>query len=206
MWRGLCRYNLDERTRRAAGSWSVKKYGRRALEELLGARDRNWGAAEDEEQQLMELGEDVDERVFDQDYYADSDDKDEVRFSRQHLRDIVQVQLWLMFRKEYWSRLWIIQELAVSPMTSTVHRGESVFHLSTLQAIGDILATYSESRPSSNSEIWEELRPRLDLLAWITLWRIRERDDIEQGGKRLCGPGMHIQSVEDEVRHRRRRI
>jgi hypothetical protein len=51
------------------------------------------------------LGEDVDERVFDQDYYADSDDKDEVRFSRQHLRDIVQVQLWLMFRKEYWSRL-----------------------------------------------------------------------------------------------------
>ncbi|KAH8586356.1 hypothetical protein B0O99DRAFT_695576 [Bisporella sp. PMI_857] len=115
-----------------------------------------------------------------------------------HVLRVVQVELWLMFRKEYWSRLWIIQELAVSPMTSPVHRGESVFHLSTLQAIGDILATYSESRPSSNSEIWEGLRPRLDLLAWITLWRILERGDIEQGGKRLCGPGMHIKSVEDE--------
>jgi hypothetical protein len=66
-----------------------------------------------------------------------------------------------MFLKEYWSRLWVIEELVVSPMTSTVHWGESVFHLSTLQVVGDILV-YSESRQSSNSEIWEELNPRLD--------------------------------------------
>jgi hypothetical protein len=72
-----------------------------------------------------------------------------------------------------------MQELAVSPMTSTVHWGESVFHLSTLQAVGDILVTHSESRQSSNSEIWEELRPRLDLLALITLWRTLEPGDIE---------------------------
>jgi hypothetical protein len=72
-----------------------------------------------------------------------------------------------------------MQELAVSPMTSTVHWGESVFHLSTLQAVGDILVTHSESRQSSNSEIWEELRPRLDLLALITLWRTLESGDID---------------------------
>ncbi|KFY50794.1 hypothetical protein V495_00091 [Pseudogymnoascus sp. VKM F-4514 (FW-929)] len=139
-----------------------RKYGRRALEELLGARDRSWGAAEDEDEQLKELVEDVDELVFDHYYYADSDDDDELGFGRLHLRDIVRVELSFMFRKEYWSRLWVIQELTVSPTTSTVHWGESVFYLSTLQAVGDILVAHSESRQSSNSEIWEELRPRLD--------------------------------------------
>lgn len=42
-----------------------RKYGRGDVEELLGARDRSWGAAEDEDEQLKELVEDVDELVFD---------------------------------------------------------------------------------------------------------------------------------------------
>jgi hypothetical protein len=70
--------------------------------------------------------------------------------------------------------LWIIQELVVSPITSTVYWGESVFQLSTLQAVGDILLTHFESTQSSNSEIWKELKPGLDLLALITQWRALE--------------------------------
>jgi hypothetical protein len=121
-----------------------RKYGRGALDELLGARERSW-------EQLKELVEDVDELVFDQCNCADSDDDDELGFGRLHLCDIVRVELSFMFRKEYWSRLWIIQELTVSPTTSTVHWGESVFYLSTLQAVGDILVTHSESRQSWRS-------------------------------------------------------
>ncbi len=49
-----------------------------------------------------------------------------------------------------------------------------MFQLSTLQAVGDILLTYSESRQSSNSEFWKELKPGLDLLALITRWRALE--------------------------------
>jgi hypothetical protein len=128
-----------------------RKYGRGALDELLGARERSWGATEDEDEQLKELVEDVDELVFDQCNCADSDDDDELGFGRLHLCDIVRVELSFMFRKEYWSRLWIIQELTVSPTTSTVHWGESVFYLSTLQAVGDILVTHSESRQSWRS-------------------------------------------------------
>lgn len=64
----------------------------------------------------------------------------------------------------------------VSPITSTVYCGESVFQLlyrfSRLLVI--ILLTYSESRQSSNSEIWKELKPGLDLLALITRWRALE--------------------------------
>jgi hypothetical protein len=75
-----------------------------------------------------------------------------------------------MFKKEYWSRLWIIQELAVSSMTSIVHWGESVSRLSTLRAIADILLIHSESERASNSEIWKEIKLGLDLLAFSTLW------------------------------------
>ncbi len=71
----------------------LRQYGRRALEELLGVRNRDWEAAEDEDEQLMELVEDVGVLVFDQDHWADSDDEDELRFGRQHLCDIVHVEL-----------------------------------------------------------------------------------------------------------------
>lgn len=151
-----------------------RQYGKQALEELLGVRNRDWGVAEDEDEQLMELVEGVDVLVFDQYHWADSDDEDELGFGKQHLRDIVRVELWLLFRKEYWSRLWIIQELAVSPMTSTVHWGESTFYLSTFQAVGEILLAHSESEQPLDSEIWQELKLRLDLLAFISTWRALE--------------------------------
>ena len=99
----------------------LRQYGKKVLEELLGVRTRDWRAEDDEDEKLMELVEDVDVLTFDQYHWADSDDEDEFGFGGQHLRDLVSVELWQMFQKEYWSRLWIIQELVVSPITSTVY-------------------------------------------------------------------------------------
>ena len=157
------------------------QYGKQALEELLGVRNRDWGAAEEEDEHLKWLVEICDVLAFDQYHWADSGDEDELGFGKTHLRDIVCVELLFLFRKEYWSRLWIIQELAVSPTTSTVHWGESTFHLSTLQAVGEILLTHFESRPSSDSEIWKDLKPRLDLLAFISTWRALETAPADTG-------------------------
>jgi Heterokaryon incompatibility protein (HET) len=153
----------------------LSQYGRQVLEELLGVRDRNWGVADDEDDELTKLVEDVDVLVFDQYHLADSDDEDDFGFGKLHIRDLVRVELWQMLKKEYWSRLWIIQELAVSSMTTMVHWGESVFNLSTLLAVGDILLTYYESQNASNSMvIWAELKLKLDLFTFIKSWETLE--------------------------------
>lgn len=87
----------------------------RALEELLGIRDRAWGAAEAEDRQLMKAVEDSDCLTFRR-YNCDPDYEDGFEF----IADMVITELSLMFLKKYWSPLWVIQELAVSPTTSTV--------------------------------------------------------------------------------------
>ncbi|OQD74979.1 hypothetical protein PENANT_c165G02257 [Penicillium antarcticum] len=46
--------------------YDMKLYGRQVLEELLGVRDRNWGRAVAEDEQVMEVVEDTDDLVFDQ--------------------------------------------------------------------------------------------------------------------------------------------
>lgn len=158
-----------------------RQYGKRALEELLGVQERNWGEADDQDEQLMELVNDIDVLTFNQYHWADSDDEDELGFGKLHLRDIVRIELMQLFRKKYWSRLWIIQELAVSPTTSTVHWGESTFHLSTLQAVCEIILAHSKSGQSLNSEIWQELCPRLDLLAFMSTWRALETAPADAG-------------------------
>ncbi|KAL9098144.1 MAG: hypothetical protein Q9163_006138 [Psora crenata] len=144
----------------------LNQYGKQVLEEILGVKERHWGMANEEDDQIRTLVQDVDELVFDQYHYSDSDDEDDFGFGSLHLRDLVCVELMQMFQKKYWSRLWIIQELAVSCMTSTVHWRESVFHLSTLRTIADILRTHSKAKQASKSEIWKIIKPGLDLLAF----------------------------------------
>ena len=158
-----------------------REYGKRVLEELLGVRERDWGATYDEDEQLMELVQDIGVLVFDQYHWADSDDEDELGFGKPHLRDMVRIELMQLFQKKYWSRLWIIQELAVSPTTSTVYWDESTFHLSTLQAVCEIILAHSDSGQSSNSEIWQDLQPRLDLLAFMSRWRALEATPADTG-------------------------
>jgi hypothetical protein len=161
---------------------ALREYGKRVLEELLGDRECDWGAIYSEDEQLMELVQDIGVLVFGQYYWADSDDEDELGFGKLHLRDIVRVELMQLFRKKYWLRLWIIQELVVSPTTSTVYWGESTFQLSILQAVCEIILAHSKSGQSSNSEIWQELQPRLvDLLAFISTWRVLETAPADTG-------------------------
>ena len=150
------------------------QYGRQVLEELLGVREREWGAVEDEDDELDNILGDIGVLVFDQYHWADFDDEDLYGFNKVHLRDVIRVELRTLLQKEYWSRLWVIQELAVSPTTSTIQWGVSAFSLSTVEVVCEVLLADSESYQSSSSEIWEELHRNLDLLVFITTWRTRE--------------------------------
>ncbi|KAI3393045.1 hypothetical protein diail_4784 [Diaporthe ilicicola] len=149
----------------------LREHGKQVLEELLGIREREWGAAESEDEQLRRLVEDIEFLVFDDQYWADSDEEDELGSGNLHLRDIVSTELMQLFQKTYWSRLWIVQELAVSPTTSVVYWGESTFYLSTLQVVCEIVSAQPASGQSLNLGLLQILQPRLDLLAFISTWR-----------------------------------
>ncbi|KAJ5929094.1 heterokaryon incompatibility protein-domain-containing protein [Penicillium verhagenii] len=141
-------------------------FGRQTLEELLGMRDRDWGTKETEDEQIMAVVRDIDVLIFDQFHWTDSDDDDDYGLDGCHLSDSVCFDLMMLFRKNYWSRLWIIQELAVCPVASKVYWGDSTFDISTLQVLCEILSPMIMS-----GEAWKEMKPGVDLLAFITTWR-----------------------------------
>lgn len=65
----------------------LRQYGKRALEELLGVRNREYGVAVEEE------------LVFDQYHWADSDDEDNFGFDSLHIRDLVRVEPRQAFKR-----------------------------------------------------------------------------------------------------------
>lgn len=148
----------------------AREHGRRTLEEVFGLREREWGAEEEEDDRLMRLAKGVDVPVFDQYRWVDSDDEDDFGVDGQHLRDLVSVELSMLLREDYWSRLWIIQELAVSPTTSMIRWGDTILHLSTVQAVATMLLAQHESRPASDSPLWQIVEPGLDLLRFTSTW------------------------------------
>jgi hypothetical protein len=64
-------------------------------------RKRHWEVADEEDDQIITLVQDVDKLVFDQYHYADSNNKNDFDFSSLHLRDLVCVKLMQIFQKEY---------------------------------------------------------------------------------------------------------
>ncbi len=150
------------------------QYGREVLEELLGVRERNWGEMEDQDAELKNILGEIGVLMFDRYHWAESRDEAILGFNNVHLRDAVRMELRELLQKAYWSRLWIIQELAVSPTTTTVQWGTSAFSLSTLDAVCDILLAHSASCQSLSLENWIELHRNLDLLLFITTWSTRE--------------------------------
>ena len=64
---------------------------------------RSWGAAEEEDDRLIKLVEDVDEGLFDDNDsdWTGFDDEDDFGFGRRHLRDLVCMELLFMFQKKY---------------------------------------------------------------------------------------------------------
>lgn len=58
------------------------------LEELLGVQERDWREKK-ESYQLQKLVQDIDVLVFNQYYWANSDDEDDFGFGKLHLRDLI---------------------------------------------------------------------------------------------------------------------
>ena len=73
---------------------------------------------------------------FDDEWWADSDDDSE--FGPRHFRDLVALALLRLVQNPYWTHLWIIHELAVSPIPSTLHWGDSSVPFQTVLTLADI--------------------------------------------------------------------
>ncbi|KAH9883472.1 heterokaryon incompatibility protein-domain-containing protein [Xylariomycetidae sp. FL2044] len=153
------------------------KYGKRVLEELLGLQQRDWGAEEDEDYALQMLAGDLHERTFDDSSWVGSDDS---CGPASHLRDLVLCEMDLILGKEYWSRLWTIQELAVSPTTSMVYwANQRTIRLSTLQTIAGIFLDRL-SPVDIHPAAWESLQLGFDRLAFASIWT--ELEDTASAG------------------------
>lgn len=95
----------------------LEAHGRQTLEVALGIDVKAWESDHNyNELDGLPLSRDV--LYFDNEWWADSDNEDEFRPS--HFRDLVAMALFHLCRNPYWTRLWIIQELAVSPIRSTL--------------------------------------------------------------------------------------
>jgi hypothetical protein len=68
-------------------------------------------------------------------WWADSDDE---QFGPSHFRDLVALALHRLVQNPYWTRLWIIQEVAVSPTASMLDWGDSSASLQTILTLADI--------------------------------------------------------------------
>ena len=68
--------------------------------------------------------------------WTDSDDDSE--FGPRHFRDLVALALLRLVQNPYWTHLWIIHELAVSPIPSTLHWGDSSVPLQTVLTLAHI--------------------------------------------------------------------
>lgn len=71
----------------------LRQYWKRALEELLGVRERDWGEANDQDEQLTELVNNIDILTFNQYHWVNSDD--EKLLSRNDGRDHKKLRLSL---------------------------------------------------------------------------------------------------------------
>ena len=173
----------------------LRRYGRITLEELLGVSDRSWGSAEDEDEGLKKLVDNVDELTFDNDQMADLSDEDDFGFSQLHIYDLVCVELWQLLRWEYWSQDWILLELTMCPTTSTIHCEGSEIYLSTIQVVSSILL--ANSGRSSNRGNWQDLKPKLDLLVFMNTWSARNfvLEDGSLMAREVKGPGMRIKEA-----------
>ena len=100
----------------------LEAHGRRTLEAALGIDVRAWESDHDYDG-LEDFPFSSDVLYFDNEWWADSDDDEE--FGPPHFRDLVAMALRHLVQNPYWTRLWIIQELAVSPTSSKLDWGDS---------------------------------------------------------------------------------
>ena len=99
----------------------------------------------------------------------DSDDEDE--FGPPHFRDLVTLALSRLAQNPYWTRLWIIQELAVSPIRSTLDWGNSSVPLRVVLTLADIFCNNILDGSVLDSRVVAKISPYLQLLNSIGQWQ-----------------------------------
>jgi hypothetical protein len=114
----------------------LEAHGRRTLEAALGVDVSAWRESNHDDDELEDFFFSRDVLFFDDERWADSDDDSE--FGPPHFRDLMALALLRLIQNLYWTRLWIIQEIAVSPIPSTLHCGDSSVPLQTVLTLADI--------------------------------------------------------------------
>jgi hypothetical protein len=106
---------------------------------------------------------------FDNEWQADSDDKDE--FGPPHFRDLFSVVLFRLAQNPCWTRLWIIQELAVSLIRSTLDWGDLSVSLSVVLILVNIFCNKILDGGTLDSRPVARMSPYLQLLNSIGQWQ-----------------------------------
>jgi len=146
----------------------LEAHGRQTLEAALGIDVKAWESDHDyDELEGLPLSRDV--LYFDNEWWADSDDED--GFGPSHFRDLVAIALFYLCGNPYWTRLWIIQELAVCPIRSTLDWGDSSVPLRVVLTLADISCNKIFDSSILDSRGGTRISPCLQLLNSIGQWQ-----------------------------------
>ena len=146
----------------------LEAHGRQTLEAALGIDVRAWESDHNyDELEGFPFSSDV--LYFDNEWWADSDDDEE--FGPPRFRDLVTLAHRHLVQNPYWTRLWIIQELAVSPTSSTLDWGDSSVSLRTVLTLADIFCNKVLDGGTLSSHMVNEISPCLHLLNSIGQWQ-----------------------------------
>ena len=146
----------------------LEAHGRQTLEAALGINVKAWESDHNyDELEGFPFSGDV--LYFDNEWWADSDDSDE--FGPPHFRDLVALALFPLAQNQYWTRLWIIQELAVSPIRSTLDWGNSSVPLRVVLTLADIFCNNILDGSALDSRAVTKISPYLQLLNSIGQWQ-----------------------------------
>jgi Heterokaryon incompatibility protein (HET)/SET domain len=146
----------------------LEAHGRQTLEAALGIDVKAWESDHNyDELEGFPFSGDV--LYFGNEWWANSDDEGE--FGPPHFRDLVAVALSRLAQNPYWTRLWIIQELAVSPIRSTLDWGDSSVPLRVVLTLADIFCDKILDGGTLDSRAVARISPYLQLLNSIGQWQ-----------------------------------
>jgi hypothetical protein len=159
----------------------LKAHGRQTLEAALGIDVKAWGSDHNYDE-LEDFPFSSDVLYFGNEWWADSDDDKE--FGSPYFRDLVALALRYLVQNPYWTRLWIIQELAVGPASSTLDWGDSSVPLLIVLILADIFCDKVLDGGTLSSNMVNKISPYLHLLNSIGQWqRSRVLSNREDGLK-----------------------
>ena len=98
--------------------------------------------------------------------WASSDDDDD-EIKPPHLWDLVSLALHLILQNPYWARIWIIEELAVSPSSPKINWGDSAVSLEIVLTLADIFCNRTLDDDTLSPHLATASSPHLQLLNTI---------------------------------------